>query len=265
MRLSLKNMRSRAKDLEELIRMKEGDLANAPVGKISICSGRGKRYYYYSADKPKGRKKKYLKKDELELAGQLAQRDYDERVVKYAMDELKTVNTLINKYERGTCEDIYGRLSLPRRELVTPFYMPDEDYVRKWLSEPYTGLGFEEGDPELYSEGGLRVRSKNEIIAADIYDKYGIPYKYECPLYLKGYGIAYPDFTLLNVRQRKVYYQEIMGKMTESGYADTNIAKIHAYERNGLIQGKNLILSFDTKAHPLLPKDIESVIKNFLL
>jgi hypothetical protein len=264
LRLSLANLKSRAGDLEELISIKEKHLADAPGGKIRVSVRKGYGQYYHIKDGEKcgGR---YIRRSDLDLARNLVQKDYDVKVVEAARDELRTLNVLIKKYEKGTCEDIYGRLSLPRRELVTPFYMPDEDYVRKWLSEPYTGLGFEEGDPELYSEGGLRVRSKNEIIAADIYDKYGIPYKYECPIHLKGYGIAYPDFTLLNVRQRKVCYQEIMGKMTESGYADTNIAKIHAYERNGLIQGKNLILSFDTKAHPLLPKDIESVIKNFLL
>lgn len=265
MRLSVNNLKSRAKDLEELIAIKEGSILNAPEGRIRASSGRGRnQYYFLDKDNQKARGK-YIRQSDLDLAKALIQRDYNEKIVKLAKEELKTLKSLIKKYERCTCEDLYGKLSLPKRELIVPVMEPDDEFVKKWLSEPYVGLGFEEGDPEVYSEGGLRVRSKNEIIAADIYDKYCIPYKYECPIYLKGYGIAYPDFTLLNVRQRKVYYQEIMGKMTEADYADTNISKIHAYERNGIIQGRNLILSFDTKAHPLLPKDIETVIKNFLL
>ena len=264
MRLSLANLKSRASDLEELISVKEKRIANTPDGKIRVSTRKGHGQYYYIEEDKKTRGK-YIRQNDLDLARSLIQKDYDKRVIEAARDELKTLNVLVKKYEKGTCEDIYGKLSLVRQHLITPFFEPDEEFVKKWLSEPYAGLGFEEDDPEIYSEGGLRVRSKNEIIAADIYDKYGIPYKYECPVYLKGYGTAYPDFTLLNVRQRKVYYQEIMGKMTEAGYAETNIGKIHAYERSGIIQGKNLILSFDTKAHPLLPKDIEAVIKNFLL
>ena len=265
MRLSVKNMKSRAKALEELIKTKNTRLRDAPEGRIRISSFHGKVRPYYVEEDGNNTQGRYIPLKDRALAAALAQKDYDERIIRAAENELKTLNILIKKYEKGTCEDVYGKLSLQRQQLITPVMEPDDEFAKKWLSEPYVGLGFEEGDPEVYSEGGLRVRSKNEIIAADIYDKYCIPYKYECPVYLKGYGTVYPDFTLLNVRQRKVYYQEIMGKMTETDYADTNISKIHAYERNGIIQGRNLILSFDTKAHPLLPKDIETVIKNFLL
>jgi len=265
MRLSVNNMRLRAKILEELIETKTNCLQGAPEGKVRISSCRGTMRPYYIAKDEKNSQGRYMPSKDRNLVAALAQKDYDEKIVRTAADELKTLNILIRKYESGTYEGIYDKLSLPRKQLIVPIMEPDDEFVKKWLSEPYVGLGFEEGDPEVYSEGGLRVRSKNEIIAADIYDKYCIPYKYECPIYLKGYGTVYPDFTLLNVRQRKVYYQEIMGKMTETDYAETNIGKIHAYERNGIIQGRNLILSFDTKAHPLLPKDIEAVIKNFLL
>ncbi len=265
MRLSINNMRSRARDLEELISIKECGLSNAPEGKIRISSGRGKSYYYYSEKNTKGARGKYLKKGYREIASPIAQRDYDERVVRCAKDELKTLNILINKYERGTCEDIYEKLSLPRRELITPFFIPDEEFAKKWLDEPFEGLGFDEGAPEYYSEKGLRVRSKNEMIAADRFDEWHVPYKFECPLRLKGHGIVYPDFTLLNVRSRVVYYLEIMGKMTEAEYAEDNVKKMQAYQRNGIIQGKNLILLFDTRQHPLIPKDIDIITKNFLL
>ena len=265
MRLSINNMQSRARDLEELISIKESSISNAPEGKIRISSGKGKSYYYYSENNAKGTRGKYLKKGYRDIAVPIAQRDYDERVVRSAKDELKTLNILIKKYERGTCEDIYEKLSLPRRELITPFRIPDEEYAKEWLAKPYEGLGFDEGAPEYYSGNGLRVRSKNEIMTANRIDEWHVPYKFECPLRLKGHGIVYPDFTLLNVRTRIVYYLEIMGKMTETEYAEDNIKKMQAYHRNGIVQGKNLILLFDTRQHPLIPKDIDIIVKNFLL
>lgn len=47
-----------------------------------------------------------------------------------------------------------------------------------------------------------RVRSKSEVIIADILNQEGIPYRYECPLQLKGWGKVYPDFTVLSERER---------------------------------------------------------------
>ena len=265
MKLSVNNMKMRADTLRKWISSKELALAKAPEGRIRANKSRNRYQYYYIDGETGDTGGKYMGVSDLALAAALDQKDYDERIIKAAGDELKTLNILIRKYENGTCEDIYSKLSLPRRRLVVPVMDTDEEFVRKWLGTPYTGLGFEEGDTEYYSERGLRVRSKNEIIAADKYDKAGIPYKFECPVYLGGYGVVYPDFTLLNVRQRKIYYQEIMGKMTDADYADKNVGKIQAYERNGIITGKDLILTFDTKAHPMLPKDIDIIIKNFLL
>lgn len=72
----------------------------------------------------------------------------------------------------------------------------------------------------------------------------GIPYKYEKPLYLKGYGIVYPDFTFLSKRTRKEIYWEHEGRMDDSEYAKTAIKKIKTYEDNGIYLGENLILTF---------------------
>lgn len=265
MRLSVNNMRSRANALEDLIRTKNISLRDAPEGSVRISSFRGKVKPYYIEEGAKNTQGRYIPHKDRAFAAALAQKDYDERIIRTARDELKTLNILIRKYENGTCEDVYGKLSIPRRELVVPVMETDEEFVRKWLEEPYEGLGFEEGSPELYSERGIRVRSKNEIIAADRYDKWSIPFKYECPVRLKGYGVVHPDFTVLNVRLRKIYIHEIMGKMTDPEYAETNVGKIQAYQRNGFIPGKNLILTFDTKQHPMTPGDIDTIIKNFLL
>lgn len=52
------------------------------------------------------------------------------------------------------------------------------------------------------------MRSKSEVIIADLLNKEGIPYRYEFPLYLKEFNTVYPDFTILNVRKRKEIYWE---------------------------------------------------------
>ena len=264
MRLSLNNMKRRALVLEERIDLLEKALADVPEGSLRINKCRGVPQYYHKFA-PGDTRGRYIASENRQLAEKLAQKDYDIRLLERSRDELKTLNVMIKKYEKGIGEDLFGQLNPCRQALITPVMVPDDEFVRQWLSQPYKGLGFDPGYPEIYNSSGLRVRSKSEMMISDKYNEFGIPSKYECPLYLEGYGFVYPDFTLLNVRLRKVFYHEHCGMMDDPPYADSNVDKIHAYERNGIIQGKNLILTFETKNRPLLPMDIELLIKEFLL
>ena len=264
MRLSLNNMKRRALVLEERIDLLEKALANVPEGSLRINKCRGVPQYYHKFA-PGDTRGRYIASENRQLAEKLAQKDYDIRLLERSRDELKTLNVMIKKYEKGIGEDLFGQLNPCRQALITPVMVPDDEFVRQWLSQPYKGLGFDPGYPEIYNSSGLRVRSKSEMMISDKYNEFGITSKYECPLYLEVYGFVYPDFTLLNVRLRKVFYHEHCGMMDDPPYADSNVDKIHAYERNGIIQGKNLILTFETKNRPLLPMDIELLIKEFLL
>ena len=58
------------------------------------------------------------------------------------------------------------------------------------------------------TEKGELVRSKSELLIADMYYSLGIPYKYEAGVKLRGGIVRYPDFTLLRVRDRKEFYHE---------------------------------------------------------
>ena len=68
------------------------------------------------------------------------------------------------------------------------------------VSEKYILIG---GDNAIITEKGEAVRSKSEKIIADKLYMKEIPYVYEQPLYLKGYGYVVPDFKILNVRTKK--------------------------------------------------------------
>ena len=48
-------------------------------------------------------------------------------------------------------------------------------------------------DIEILTEKGESVKSKSEKIIADKLNMMNIPYCYEVPLYLKGYGYVKPD------------------------------------------------------------------------
>lgn len=90
-----------------------------------------------------------------------------------------------------------------------------------------------------------------------------IPYKYEKPLVLKGFGTIYPDFTLLSVDSYEEIYWEHDGRMDDPGYASNAVKKIKLYENNGIFVGERLILTFETQKMALNTSDIERIVERF--
>ena len=127
-------------------------------------------------------------------------------------------------------------------------------------------MGFDENDAEFYTSKGERVRSKSEILIAEALIRNNIPYRYEYPIHNEvGKPIGVPDFNCLNVRQRKDYYWEHLGKLGDMKYANRNVSKLERYTLEGGFDDSQLILTFETNEHPLNTRVIEEKIRRFLL
>lgn len=258
------NLLKRKSVLENAIRRKEQALSNAPEGRMRFNRS-NKKPQFYRITTPKDPTGKYISQKDADLIKALAQKDYDEKFVRTARKELAQIIKLLAVYEQGTVEDIYPKLALPRQQLVTPVRIPDEEYVRQWLDRKYEPMGFGDNDPVIKSLNDLRVRSKSERLWADTLDKYDVPFLYEPPLYLEGYGWVRPDFCALNVSRRKELYIENLGMMDDPEYAEDNVRKIRAYEDNGLFIGDKLLITMETQRNPVNPQTIEALIKKYLL
>ncbi len=260
---SQRGIKERISQLENIIKEKEKSLKGAPKGILNIARAGTRVQYYYKSDS-KDKKRKYIKKTDETLIKNLCQKDYDERVLELARKELFHLRNLYALSENGLCDDIYMNLHADRKCYVTPIELPDEEFVEQWQHQEYEKKGFSPNAPEYYTEKGERVRSKSEILIANTLCKHGIPYRYEVPLYLNGFGLIHPDFTVLNVKERKEYYYEHLGKMDDLEYIDKALKRIDAYERNGILLGKNLILTYETLSHPINLKHVELMIEQYL-
>ena len=249
--------------LESIIREKQQEIENAPKGIVNVAHS-GRRVQYYYKNNSKDKKRKYLRKAEEPLIKALCQREYDEKVLEIAEKEHVRLKMLLALYEAGICEDVYEKLKEERKIFVAPIALSDEEYVSQWLEEEYPRKGFEENYPEYYTDNGERVRSKSEILIANALKKHDVPYHYEAPLYLKGWGIIHPDFTVLNVRTRKEYYWEHLGKMDDPSYAESALQRIELYEKNSIFPGDKLILSHETLSRPINTQNIERMIDLYL-
>ena len=108
MKLSLNNMRGREEYLRKLIEDKAEALKNAPDGNLKVSYSHGKLQYkqYFGKDK----KELYIPAGKTELVRQLAQKAYDENVLKKAIREKRNISSLVELYERGNCDDVFESL-----------------------------------------------------------------------------------------------------------------------------------------------------------
>ncbi len=242
---------------------KEKALQKAPKGilRVSCC---GNRIQYYQRMDTHDRNGTYLRGKDRELACGLAQKEYDQKVLRAVEKELAVVEKCLVSYPHVPAEEVYENLHKERKKLVVPVRETDEQYVRTWEAVSYQGKGFGENVPEFYTAKKERVRSKSELIIADFLKKESVPYRYECPIYLKGMGQVYPDFTVLNVRTRKEVHWEHLGMMDDAVYAEKALQKIAMYEQNGIYPGEKLILTYETRKSPLSQKVIKNMIAHYL-
>ena len=250
--------------------------SRAPEGRIRVSSNNGKsRYYLVTQDN--GSDGKYLKRSEERLAQPLIQKQYENSVLKSLYKEREALVKVRKIYDGelngsdtvhffyGPEERIWQGLIEGRKQLAVPVIQDDESFIEEWLSEEYERKPFDADAPEYYTGSGIRVRSKTELIIADMLEKKGVPFYYEKPLILKGYGRIHPDFTVLNVKMRKTMYLEHMGMMDNEEYLAHALERINYYEAAGFYPGIDLILTHETSSRPVRTRVIEKMIEAYLL
>lgn len=252
------------KKLERILDIVQERMDKAPEGYLRISTSKnGISYYQFQkSDKGNGR---YISRKNKEFIQRLAQKQYDEKVWKYAKQRLYQIKILVKQYEKQELEDIFYKEHPVRQGMIVPIEPIWEQRVEEWMQEKYQGKGFKETDALIYTERGERVRSKSEKILADFLRHHNIPYKYEHPLYLKGMGVIYPDFTILAKKTGEEVYWEHLGRMDDPGYAKAAIKKIQFYERNNIFVGEKLILTYETEKMILQTKTIERLVEKYVL
>lgn len=270
-------LEKRLAELQKLLFTKKKSYEKAPQGRIRISQNGGHPEYYLVTERGSLRGK-YLPHSQKTLARQLAQKDYDARLIKLLQKEISA----LQNYMKQTCNgraipELYDSLCPARRSLITPVTLTNEQYVARWQDISWKGRPFAPDAPYICTAHGERVRSKSEVIIADTLFRYNIPYRYEFPITLKrinpddirrdfGSSITlYPDFLCLNTRTRTEFYWEHFGLMDDPAYSNNAAGKLRLYTENGILAGRNLIITMETQTEPPSIKALEKLIEEFLL
>lgn len=259
-------LKQKEKELKQYISELEQHLA--PIDDTLEIVHKNGRKLYYRAKKVHGQQKpirQYISNRDQSLIRQLAQHPYDLRVLHVLRKQLHGIQLLLKTYDDHAIDHIYERLSTDRRELIQPVRYPASEMIRQWLATTQGEQNPYPNNTDFFTFNKEHVRSKSELILADTFARFHIPYRYEAPLRFRDGSIRYPDFSLWNRRSGKLYYWEHLGKMDDTEYCKKQLIKFDEYEKNGIFPGEQLIITHETRDRPLNLQIVELLIRKYLL
>ena len=236
-------------------------LERSPEGMVRVSKNRGK-IQYYLRNSPSEKNGQYLKFNDKRINIYL-QKKNDEESLKVINKELANITHFLEKSSNSIekLQNVYSQKPIDVKNRVIPIDMNDEDFAARWLAIPYIKKEIKLENQIYKSEKGDFVRSKSELNIANSLYKAGIPYKYECPMTLKNGIVYYPDFTILDVNNRRIVIWEHRGMMDDREYAKNAVRKQKEYIKNGMVFGDSLIITEETAFDPLGTDEIKAIVE----
>lgn len=268
----LKAIKARQGELNVLIERLESSISKREPGTLVRSTINGAVRFYERLDGSS--KRIYLNQDKKAILKDLAEKQYEKEILAAAKEESRILHdyaqTLSEFNDLNNNDAIYEKLPHELRKLVNKGLHFEDDYVLRWRKSKF--LRARTTEYHIFDTlAKEKVRSKSEALIADRLYNAGIPYRYEQRLEfesdipgLEDMHAYYPDFTILDRKTRKVIYWEHLGKLGDPSYCRDNLLKLHDYMTHGIIQGKNLILTYESTDRPLLTMDVDILIKQFL-
>lgn len=245
---------------------------NAPIGCLKYQKRGRKTYHYHQFwdENSRGWVRKYIKKENSILPKKLAQKHYYMEIHGVLDRNVSALKNFIQQYHPEKLQEIYDGLGEVRKRLIDAMVISERERVKQWNSEEYEGNSFHPENLRFETEQGEFVRSKSEVIIANILYQHrkDILYKYEKPLELlvdRKVKTIYPDFTIMNIHTGKIWYWEHAGRMDDVTYANEFAKKTNTYVTNGFLPGKDVIFTYETMANPLEIFAIRRIVEDMLV
>lgn len=242
-------------------------IEKAPKGALK-CQRRNDKVYYYSQENSVTRK--YIKRSQTDLAQKLAQKDYMQKVKKVLSKQIQLMQKFIREFDEESLERIYAELPEMKKTLVKIIENDTDKLVEKWKNEQYEPYKAFPENMIYETEKGEMVRSKSEVIIANVLycHREILEYRYEKPLKLKTkdgkYVVVHPDFTIINKKTGKIFYYEHAGCMSDAKYASDFVKKINLYSSNNIIQGSQLLVSYEAEDAPLDINCVKKLVRSII-
>lgn len=202
----------------------------------------------------------YLGKTEQKTILQLAERLYYESSLCVKEKQLEAMQAFLKKAKQVPARSLSIVNDPDIRKLIGNKSWSDKCFA--WQNEDYSRNPKHPETLTIPAADGRMVRSKSEAIIISELLKANLPFRYECGIQLRNF-VAYPDFMILHPITGKIYLWEHLGLMDDQAYGANAADKIKAYIEIGYIPMQNLILTSETRNHPLDYRLVQMLIEYF--
>ncbi len=197
----------------------------------------------------KGEKHIFVKGEE-PLAAKLMYRKYLTCRLQDLADEKKTIEYCLRHLPFDNGRAMKYLITNPERaNMIRQFFTAQQDHTKYRVINDPSLAPLQEKRTEP-TPAGISVRSKSEVIIVTVLIEHGLVFIYEQPLYIGG-KTFYPDFTIIDPVSGSPVYYEHFGMMDDPYYSRKASEKITFYTQHGIVPGVNLIMTFETRDHPL--------------
>ncbi len=205
-------------------------LEQIPHGYICIRRGQKQVAITYEPDMPKTspRRPRFLS------VSTARGKEYAEKISKYLKIKLE-YDYLLNSWYATYC------IAPPRvRFPITPLLV-SHDMNNEYFDSKKENCGKYIADNPTFSDHG-DLKSKNELIASELLQHMGIPFKYETELYIPEVGKTInPDFLLSFYEIDRCFYLEVLGMNDKGDYSVKTATKLYDYSKGKYRPGREVI------------------------
>lgn len=233
-------------DCTRQLNLNEAILKTMPWGHLTKAKNNGKDRYYQTDYSNNTRMRKTVSTEEL-LAELLRKEFLAEK--KTILEKQKTILEDALNHMPETCDEE----QIINRILEKRFPNADKDLIdqirfgktekQSWMNAPYQQSDFKPELKRFNTSFGLKVRSKSELIIAELLHSLGVAFRYEEVLKIGNITYA-PDFTIMR-DDGSIIYWEHFGLIGNIGYYDRQLSKLRVFYGAGIVPWKNLIISYD--------------------
>lgn len=220
-----------------------------------------KNSYYYVADRKTG-KQTYVQKGKVKFVESVKQRAFLQQVINRIENNMKYLSKINFFFKSCDFEDVRDSLSKDYRDIDLEYLSRKLFGTMRRENRAVIQNPYHLEQKTTITSFGLAVRSKSEGLIAEFLYKEGIDFEYEEELIVintrEEPEIYYPDFTIRTKAGEKIFWEH-WGLLNKIYYRDNNFDKLTNYYYEGILSGKNLIITMEREGGGI---DMEAITRN---
>lgn len=234
------------------------ELSKLPEGRLHQEKHDSRTYYYLLLGQGKERSRVGITKDR-RLVYQMARKEYLLIAMRKLEQGIEVMNKISEKINFDAWQDATDDACNKFPALSPEVFILGEKYEIR----PSKGSRMFLSGTIHRTQRGVMVRSKSELIIADMLESLGIPYQYEVELPYDDYHLC-PDFTVIRPRDGMVIYWEHFGMTHDEEYLIKMDLKLDKYRNIGIRPWNNLMISYDKEDGSLDVTLVRALVEGWL-